>query len=96
MPADHTGICAFCGSVVHRGFTVCSACGAVWVKVQTGMGGIFFDIARVPIALGMIGGGAWFLISHSVLGLLLAAGSLVASTFLFSSAKVWRWVRKQP
>ena len=95
MP-DHTGICSFCGSAVRQRFTVCPSCGAVWTKVQTGLGGAVFGLAKVPIAVGLIGGGGWFLFTHSLMGLGLAGGSLAISTFVFGSAKAWRWVRRQP
>jgi hypothetical protein len=94
--ADHNGVCGFCGSPVKRGFTVCPACGAVWEKVETGLGGFLFEIVRVPIGIGFTGGLLGFIVPHSNAALGVAVVSAVLGAVLWSGATRWRWVRRQP
>ncbi len=93
---SHNGVCSFCGGAVPPGAIVCTHCGAIWKKVQTGAGGFLFDVLKIPVAIALVGGLAWFLLSRNPAGLALAIAALVIGFIAMQNSQRWRWVRPDP
>lgn len=93
---SHNGVCGFCGSPVPKGFTVCSHCGAIWKKVETGLGGFVFEMLRIPAQIAIVVGLAWYFLSHNPEGLALAVVALIIAFVAMLNSQSWRWVRPDP